>query len=80
MWWLKFFISVIIDFLDFTIGRLMFATPFMGELFGVFVGFLMFGSRAFVYALEGIDITEQIDGFIPTASIIALNAKDAQPA
>ncbi len=34
--------------------------------------YLMFGPRAFTYALEALDPTEQIDGFIPTATIIAL--------
>lgn len=75
MWWLKFFVSVIVDFLDFTIGRLLFAAPLSGEIFGTFVGYLMFGSKAFAYLFEAIDFTEQIDGFIPTASIIALSAK-----
>ncbi|MEO1316742.1 MAG: hypothetical protein AAFW01_09165 [Pseudomonadota bacterium] len=78
---MKLFLCILYDLFDFTVGRVMFATPFAGELLGCFVGYLMFGPRAFYYALEAIDPTEQIDGFIPTASLIAFAArKDAQKA
>lgn len=75
MWWLKMAVSMFVDFLDMTIGRVMFATPFLGEIIGVIVGSMMFGSKAWWYALEALDPTEQIDGFIPTATLIALNAR-----
>lgn len=75
MWWVKFFFCLIYDIWDFTIGRLMFATPFLGEIIGVLFGCLLFGSKGFYYALEAIDPTEQIDGFIPTATLIAIAAK-----
>lgn len=79
MWWLKFIICIFIDLFDMTVGRLLFAAPFAGELFGTFVGYLMFGPKAFTYLFECLDFTEQVDGFIPTASLIALSArKDAK--
>ena len=74
-WWPKFFIALFIDFLDMTVGRLLFVIPFSGEIIGVAVGYAMFGKKAFFYALEAIDPTEQIDGFIPTPTLIALAAK-----
>lgn len=64
-----------VDLFDMTAGRLLFATPFAGEIIGVTVGYIMFGSKAFYYALEAIDPTEQLDGFIPTATLIALAAR-----
>lgn len=76
MWWIKFFFCVLYDLWDFTFGRLMFATPFAGEIMGCAIGYFMFGNKAFYYALEAIDPTEQLDGFIPTATLIALAARD----
>lgn len=73
---MKLFLCILYDVFDFTVGRIMFATPFAGEIFGCFVGYLMFGPRAFYYALEAIDPTEQIDGFIPTATLIGIAARD----
>lgn len=79
MWWLKFTLCVLYDFLDFTVGRLLFVVPFAGEVVGVVVGFFMFGPVALIYALEALDPTEQLDGFIPTASLIALAARKTTP-
>jgi hypothetical protein len=76
MWWLKLIVSMLIDLFDMTVGRVMFATPFLGEIIGVVVGSMMFGPKAWWYALEALDPTEQIDGFIPTATLIALNSRD----
>ncbi|MGX9357508.1 hypothetical protein ACS3SW_20695 [Roseobacteraceae bacterium S113] len=75
MWWLKFIVCVFVDLFDMTVGRLMFAVPFAGEVIGVGVAYALFGPIAFAYALEILDPTEQLDGFIPTASIIALMAR-----
>lgn len=35
----------------------------------------MFGTDGLFYALEAIDVTEQIDGFVPVATLIALKNK-----
>ncbi len=72
MWWIKLFVCVLIDLFDFTIGRLLFVVPFAGELVGIALTYAMFGKSAFYYGLEALDFTEQVDGFIPTATIIAL--------
>ena len=69
---MKLFIAILIDLFDFTVGRVLFAVPFSGEIIGCAVGYVMFGPRALLYALEALDPTEQIDGFIPTATLIAL--------
>ena len=77
MWSAKLAVCIAYDFFDFTIGRLMFATPFVGEFIGCGICASMFGWSGVWYALEGIDFTEQLDGFIPTATIIALANKPA---
>ena len=73
LWRLKFAICIIYDFIDMTAGRLI---PFAGEVVGVALCCFMFGKNGLFYGLEAIDITEQIDGFIPTATIIAWNNKE----
>ncbi|MEN3165596.1 hypothetical protein WI697_26410 [Tistrella mobilis] len=75
MWWLKFLVCVAIDLFDMTVGRLLFGVPFAGEAIGCAIGYAMFGKIALFYAVEGLDFTEQIDGFVPTATLIALAAR-----
>jgi hypothetical protein len=73
MWW-KLLIALVIDGLDFTVGRFLFPVPYAGEIVGTTVAMLLFGWKGIFYLLEAIDPTEQIDAFIPTATIIALAA------
>lgn len=72
VWNLKFMLCVLYDFLDMTVGRVLFPIPFLGEIVGCALCAAMFGKSGLFYGLEGLDPTEQIDGFIPTATIIAL--------
>ena len=72
MWFLKLAVCVAYDLFDMTIGRIMFFTPFVGEIIGCCLCCTMFGMGGVLYGLEALDPTEQIDGFIPTATIIAL--------
>lgn len=75
MWGLKLTVCLIYDFVDFTIGRVLFMTPFAGEIVGCVLCAAMFGWQGVAYALEGIDMTEQLDGFLPLATIIAIANK-----
>jgi hypothetical protein len=77
MWGLKLLVCIVYDLFDFTIGRLMFATPFVGEFIGGGICAAMFGWSGVFYGLEGLDFTEQLDGLIPAATIIALRDKPA---
>jgi hypothetical protein len=77
MWWPKFFVCLGVDFFDFTVGRLLFTVPFSGEVVGCAICYAMFGKDGLLYGLEAIDVTEAIDGFIPTATIIALRNRPA---
>jgi hypothetical protein len=74
-WWIKFAIAVMVDLVDFTIGRFLFVIPFGGEIVGTAIGVALFGWKGLFYLLEAIDPTEQIDGFIPTCTLIALAAR-----
>lgn len=78
---MKLLFAIFIDLLDFTVGRLLFMTPFAGEIVGATIGYLIYGPRALLYLAESIDVTEQIDGFIPTMTLIALgDQRDKQAA
>lgn len=78
MWIAKLIVCALYDLLDFTVGRILFPVPFLGELVGCVVCCAMFGKEGVLYGLEGIDLTEQIDGFIPTATIIAIKNKPVE--
>lgn len=66
-------LSIIIDVADFTFGRI----PVFGTLndgIGTVVLFALWGPAGLVNAWELVDFTDQVDGFIPTATLIALHA------
>lgn len=72
MWGLKLAVCIAYDLLDLTLGRTLFIMPFGGEIVGCALCAAMFGTNGLFYGLEALDVTEQLDGFIPTATIIAL--------
>ena len=63
--------SVVIDLLDFTIGRLLIPVPWE-EGVGAAALFLLWGPAGLAYLWELADMTEQFDAFIPTATLIGL--------
>lgn len=73
----KLCLSLIYDAVDFFIGRIpVFGTIF--DILGGFLGLWLWGIPGGLQFLEVIDITDQIDGFIPTmtlAGIISLLTK-----
>ncbi len=77
MWGAKLAICIAYDFFDFTVGRVMVFTPFVGEIIGCALCAALFGKQGLFYGLEVIDPSEFLDGFIPTATIIALANKPA---
>lgn len=63
--------SVLIDLFDFTLGRVpIFGTVTEGV--GTVVLLAMWGPIGLVNLAELIDFTDQADGFIPTATLVAL--------
>ena len=64
-------LSVLIDIADFTLGRIpVFGT--VNDGVGTVVLVALWGPVGLTNAWELVDFTDQIDGFIPTATIIAL--------
>ncbi len=64
-------ISIVIDIADFTLGRI----PIFGTVtdgIGTIVLFALWGPAGLINAWELLDVTDQADGFIPTATLIAL--------
>ena len=72
MWGAKLIVCILYDLFDMTIDRVLFVAPFSGEIIGCVLCASMFGWRGVFYGLEAFDPTEQIDGFIPIATMIAI--------
>lgn len=77
MWHVKLALCIAYDLFDMTFGRLLFVVPFAGEIVGIAFCCALFGKSGVWAALEMLDITEQLDGFIPIATIIALANRPA---
>jgi hypothetical protein len=70
-YYLRLAFSVLIDVLDFTLGRVpIFGTVTDGV--GTIVLWAMWGPAGLVNLLEVVDFTDFFDGFVPTATLIAL--------
>lgn len=72
MWHARLAVCILYDLFDFTIGRVLFPVPFLGEVVGCALCCALFGVEGMLYGLEAIDPTEQLDGFVPAATLIAL--------
>lgn len=77
MWWLKLSIAVFVDLVDCFIFRFL-LIPFVGEFLGFIVCFAMFGSKAWSYWIEIFDVSQQISGFVPAGTLIAISARKDQ--
>jgi hypothetical protein len=67
----KLLFAIIFDAADCLIGRIpLFGTVF--DILGVYLTFVLCGPLGITYAWEIIDITDQIDGFIPTMTLLYL--------
>jgi hypothetical protein len=70
-YFLRLAFSVVIDLFDLTLGRIpVFGTVTDGV--GTVVLFAMWGPAGLVNLWELVDVTDQADGFIPTATLVAL--------
>ncbi len=67
----KFLFSLAYDGADFFIGRIPgFGTIF--DILGGFIGLWLWGFPGGLQFLEVIDITDQLDGFIPTMTLAGI--------
>ncbi|KAF0180476.1 MAG: hypothetical protein IV086_09970 [Hyphomonadaceae bacterium] len=64
-------ISVAIDLVDFTLGRIPIVGS-VGEGGGALVLMALWGLPGALYLGELADPTDQLDGFLPTATLVAL--------
>lgn len=70
-YFLKLAFSVVIDIFDFTLGRIpVFGTVTDGV--GTLVMLAMWGPAGLVNGWELFDVTDQVDAFVPTATLVAL--------
>lgn len=69
--WLKVVFCGLIDFFDFTIGRVLFLIPFE-EVGYMIMTVLMWGPRGLITLAEILEPTEFIDGFIPITTATAM--------
>jgi len=70
-YYIRLALSVVIDVFDLTLGRI----PIFGSVtegVGTIVLMALWGPAGLINALELLDITDQVDSFIPTATLIAL--------
>lgn len=72
--WAKFTICVLFDLFDFTIGRLLLGVSLLTEVGTAAIMFVLWGPIGLLAIWEAVDITEQLDGFIPTNTLIAIAA------
>jgi hypothetical protein len=71
--WFKLGVCVFLDILDCFVGRLL-GFGILFDLGCALITAALWGKRGWWCLLEVVDITEQIDGFVPTCTIIALRA------
>lgn len=76
--WAKFTVCVAFDLFDFTIGRLLLGVSLIGEVGTAVILFVLWGPIGLFALWEAIDVTEQLDGFVPTNTIIAIAASRKQ--
>lgn len=72
--WLKFGICIAFDLIDMTVGRVLIGVSLFSEAFTALVMFALWGPIGVLAIFEAVDVTEQIDGFIPLNTFIAITA------
>lgn len=68
----KLAIAVLLDVLDFTLGRVLGAGTLIDIVFAG-IAFALWGPVGLLALWEAIDVTDQVDGFVPTMTLIALS-------
>lgn len=68
----KLAIAIVLDLLDFTVGRMLGVGTVMDIVFAA-VAFALWGPIGLLALWEVADPSEQIDGFAPTMTLIALS-------
>jgi hypothetical protein len=72
--WAKFTFCIMADLFDMTIGRLFIGVSLFSDTASALVMYLLWGPLGLAAAWETFEPTEQLDGFIPTNTLIAIAA------
>lgn len=67
-------ICVAADIFDMTAGRLLLGAGTVGDVITGFIMFMLWGPLGLAAIWEVADVTEQLDGFVPTNTLIAIVA------
>ena len=73
----KLFLSIALDLVDFTLGR-AFGVGMVGDFALGVIAVLLWGPAGLAAFWELLDPSEQIDGFVPTLTLIALSQAGAR--
>jgi hypothetical protein len=68
----KLLIAIVLDVVDFTLGRVLGVGTVMDVVFAA-VAFALWGPVGLIALWEVADPSEQIDGFVPTMTLIAIS-------
>jgi hypothetical protein len=68
----KLAIAVLLDILDFTLGRILGAGTVIDIIFAG-IAFVLWGPVGLIALWETLDVTDQGDGFVPTMTLIAIS-------
>jgi len=69
--WAKFCFCLVFDLFDFTFGRLMLGVSIFSDVGSALLMCLLWGPMGLLNMWEVVDPTEQIDGFVPTNTLVA---------
>ncbi|QLQ13275.1 MAG: hypothetical protein HZY74_08295 [Brevundimonas sp.] len=69
--WAKFAICIVFDLIDMTVGRLMLGVAIFTDVANALIMFALWGPIGLFAAWEAVDVTEQLDGFVPTNTLLA---------
>lgn len=72
--WTKFAICIVFDLFDLTVGRLLLGISLFSDIGTAAIMFALWGPKGLFAIWEAFDPTEQLDGFIPTNTLIAIAA------
>lgn len=72
--WMKFAVCMGFDLFDFTIGRLLLGVSVVTDIGSAAIMYTLWGPKGLFALWEVFDPTEQLDGFIPTNTLIAIAA------
>lgn len=73
----KLILSILLDIVDFFIGRII-GVGMIGDLLIGICAVIMWGAPGIAAFWELLDPSEQIDGFVPTLTLIALSQMGAK--